>query len=62
MLDDKAFFEIAKRNFYRPDNNAVKKVKSVLMPSSYLTRESLKTDKLYECCCKGSYHKKLAST
>jgi hypothetical protein len=37
MLDDKAFFEIAKRNFHRPDNNAVKKVKSVLMPSSYLT-------------------------
>ena len=62
MLDDKAFFEIAKRNFHRPDNNAVKKVKSVLMPSSYLTRERLKTDKLDEFCCKGSCHKKLAST
>jgi hypothetical protein len=32
------------------------------MPSSYLTRESLKTDKLDEFCCKGSCHIKLAST
>jgi hypothetical protein len=48
----KPFFEIAKRNFHGPDTNIVQKVKSVLIPSSYLTRESLKTDKLDEFCRK----------
>jgi hypothetical protein len=57
----KPFFEIAKRNFHGPDNNAVKN--KICIDAFFLTPEILKTDKnLMSSTVKEVATKKLAST